>query len=249
MKKAIVVVSFGTTYDDTRAKTLEVIEKSIEDEFSDYYVTRAYTSSIVLKRLKARGFDIQGIEECLESLEKYEEVILQPTHIIAGYEYEKILKATQKFKNKFNNIVIGKPLLYNEEDYNSVSSFINTNFGSFKGKVLLMGHGSDHSSDEAYKRLQGLLNENIYIATVEGSITFEDIKTNLENERVLLAPFMIVCGDHGNNDMAGSEDSWKAHLEEVGCTVSLSLKGLGEYEEIRSIFISHTKEAIYNLGS
>ena len=113
-----------------------------------------------------------------------------------------------------------------------------------------MGHGSDHIADEAYEKLETTFRENgysnVYVATVEGSRTLEDVIENLENtSKVELRPFMLVAGDHAINDMASDdEDSWKSILQTKGYDVSVELKGLGEFKKIRDIFIEHLEDII-----
>ncbi|MGN1319070.1 MAG: sirohydrochlorin cobaltochelatase, partial [Lachnospirales bacterium] len=198
MKKAILVVSFGTTYDTTRKNTIGAIENKIKEEFCDYEVKRAFTSSIIIKKLRERNIEIYNVEEALYNLSDYDEVIVQPTHIIQGFEYEKIINACKKYKN----VALCNALLYNDNDYEMVASFINSEFSSYNGTVIMMGHGTEHSSDFAYEKLQKLLNKNIFIATVEGEITLDNIIPKIESENVLLTPFMVVCGDHANNDLS-----------------------------------------------
>lgn len=243
MKKAILVVSFGTTYDYTRKVTIGAIESAIKNYFKDYIVERAFTSTVVIKRLRERGTAINNVSEALEKLYKkgIEEVIIQPTHIINGFEYEKISNSIEFFKKNFKNLVISAPLLYNDMDYKTMAEFIDNSFGSYKGTVILMGHGTEHSADYAYTRLQSeIKSNNIFIATVEGSVQLEDAINNIISENVLLSPFMVVCGDHANNDLI----EWKNALEERNCRVELCLKGLGEYEQVRNIYISHVKDII-----
>lgn len=234
MKRAILVASFGTTCDTTREKTIGAIENSIKSYFSDFQVNRAFTSSIVLKRLSDRGININNVENALKLLSDYDKVIIQPTHIIDGYEYEKIIKYGKIYKN----VVIGKALLYNEIDYREVADFLNNLFSDYNGSVVMMGHGSEHISDNAYRKLQTMLNDNIFIATVEGKITLEDIMPKIKTNDVLLTPFMIVCGEHANNDLSVD---WKNYLEDRGYKCELLLKGLGEYKQIQNIFIEHIK--------
>lgn len=239
MKKAILVVSFGTTYDDSRRKTIGAIENRIKREYPDYAVERAFTSNIVRKKLKERNIIIKNVDEALSVMinNGFEKIYIQPTHIISGHEYEKIINTVKSYKN----VVIGRPLLYNDIDYKKISDFINRRFSDYEGSVVLMGHGSDHNADKSYSKLQTMLNDNIYIATVEGQVTLDDIIPNISSEKVLLTPFMIVCGDHANNDMSVE---WKETLEENGFTVELLLKGLGEYSEIQNMFSEHIKGEI-----
>ena len=246
MKKAILVVSFGTSYIDNCNKTIGAIEEDIDKYFSDYKVFRAFTSSIIINKLKKAGVNILDVSEALSLIkaEEFEEVIIQPTHIIAGHEYDKMLAMAQSFKDEFKRFVIGQPLLYSNEDYINIARFIEDEIINKDGSVLLMGHGSEHKSNEAYTKLQGYINnKNIHIATVEGKPTLDDVINKLSNN-ILLTPFMIVAGDHANNDMAGDKDSWKSTLTSSGFSVSTLLKGLGEYKSVRYMFIEHIRRVI-----
>ena len=115
-----------------------------------------------------------------------------------------------------------------------------------------MGHGTDVLSDSVYTRLQNILEENgcsrIFIGTVEGSVTLQDVLTKLRSgkyRQILLAPLMVVAGDHALNDMAGdSPDSWKALLEKEGYEVFPVMRGLGEYPQIRERYVQHVKDAL-----
>lgn len=239
MKKAILVVSFGTTYDHSRKNTIDAIENKIRQEFTDYVVESAFTSNIVIKKLNDRGIKVNNVSQALEKLVDCDEIIIQPTHIIPGFEYEKIIKMAKDFKNSENkNIVIADTLLYNKEDYENMAQFIDNTFGDYRGNVIFMGHGSSHSSDSAYEKLQSeIKNENIFIATVEGKVSIDSIINKVEYSNVLLTPLMVVSGDHANNDLI----EWKDLLSKKGYDVELCLKGLGEYEQIRNMYVQHIR--------
>ena len=120
MSKAIVVVSFGTTYPETRRKTIEACEQAIQEHFPDYPVHRAFTSNVVRRRIKKQeGLDIPTVKEVLEQLLEAgtEEVYIQPLHVILGSEYEKILAQAKEFESAFKKLVVAKPLLNSQEDY------------------------------------------------------------------------------------------------------------------------------------
>ena len=127
MSKAIVVVSFGTTYPETRRKTIEACEQAIQERFPDYPVHRAFTSNVVRRRIKKQeGLDIPTVKEVLEQLLEAgtEEVYIQPLHVILGSEYEKILTQAKEFESAFKKLVVAKPLLNSQEDYEAVKDIL-----------------------------------------------------------------------------------------------------------------------------
>ncbi len=255
MKKGIVVVSFGTTYERTRKLCIESVENKIGDEFRDYEVRRAFTSGMVINKLKERdNIVIDNVSEALIRMEKegFEEIHVQSLHIIPGFEYEKMQKNIRDFKERKNNIhlKVGKPLLFDEGDYDRVIKSLDVSDLKEDVSIVYMGHGTDHVSDKSYMVLESKFREygykNVYIATVEGNRTIEDIIPDLREsgiKKVILKPFMLVAGDHATNDMAGdSEDSWKSILSKEGFEVETCVKGLGENSKIQDIFISHLKD-------
>ncbi len=255
MKKAIVVISFGTSHEDTRKKTIEAIERGIAEEFKDHEVFRAFTSKIIIKKLRERdNLIVPTVQELMEQLveDGYTDVIIQPTHIINGIENDNMLEDLSPYVKKFSSIRIGKPLLSDTEDYKQlVSCIVEENHVGEKEAILLMGHGTSHHANAVYPavdytfRAEGY--SNIYMATVEGYPTLDDAMGLMEKneyKKVLLIPFMIVAGDHAKNDMAGDEeDSWKSVLEKEGYEVDCKLQGLGELRVVQDMFIRHIREA------
>lgn len=246
MAKGIIVASFGTSYEETRRLNIESIEQEITRQFSDYVVNRAFTSRMILKKLKTR--DALYIDNEIEALEKMrvagmEEIYIQPLHVIPGFEYEKL--------TSLEDVVVGKPLLYSQDDYEMIVENLPLHVEESEALVF-MGHGSEHEADERYKELESVYREhgieNVYFATVEGDVTLQDVMPELKSrgyDKIILQPFMIVAGDHAQNDMASDdEDSWKSILLDNGFTVEVRLIGLGQYETIRDIFVNHLRRAI-----
>ena len=155
-KKAILAVSFGTSYRQTMEKTISSIENKISNEFSNYDIYRAFTSGIIIKKLKSEGFNVDGVSEAIEKLISlgYDECYIQPTHIIAGLEYEKIINEAKVYENKFKVFKIGKPLLYTTEHINNLIDILVNNIDYDKNEaVVLMGHGSEHFANTVYASL------------------------------------------------------------------------------------------------
>jgi len=255
MKKGIIVTSFGTTYEETRIKCIESIENRIREEFSESLVLRAFTSRMVINKLKNRdNYHVDTPSEALARMkeEGIKDIYIQPLLIIEGVEYEKIIRESRDFikENQDCNIAIGKPLLSNDLDYERVVKGLGI---SNNEATVFMGHGSNHEMDISYEKLEKIIGEkgyeNTFIATVEGEKTIEDVIIKLKEkdiQKVLLKPFMLVAGDHAINDMASDEDdSWKSILEKNGINIVTEVKGLGEIEGIQNIFIDHLKEIYF----
>lgn len=257
MKKAILVISFGTTYVDTRKKTIEAIENEVRERYPDFEVRRVFTSNIVRRRIeKNEGVHIPDVNEALKMLadEGFEEVYMSSLHIIPGHEYKKILEATHHYKKDFKVIKAAKPLLYGKKDYLDTLDAITEMDALEENEALFfMGHGSDHAANAAYIMLRHFLErdertKDVYIGTVEGYPELDDLIEEVKNKhykKIRLLPLMVVAGDHATNDMASDEeDSWKSILSQKGYETECVLKGLGEFPKFRKIFIDHLEEVI-----
>jgi sirohydrochlorin cobaltochelatase len=256
MKKAIIVVSFGTSYPDTLKRSIEAIETKITEAFEDFYVLRAFTSRMIVKKIKERdGIEILNTEQALKVLieDGYTEIIVQPLHVIPGYEYEKVKHAVAMARHhRHVTIKLGTPLLNHHEDYLAVIGALQHQLPIYQANrgVLLMGHGTHHHANASYVMLERLLREtrsDVHIANVEGYPELEDIKGILEDnyDSMTVMPFMLVAGDHARNDMAGDdEESFKSQLEAVGIEVDCQLIGLGENQAVQTIFVDKIEQII-----
>lgn len=262
-KKAILVVSFGTSYNESRAATIGAIEAAISDAFTDFEVRRAFTSQIIINKLKSRDNEqIDNVEEAMNRLvdDGVKTLVVQPTHVMNGFEYDEMVEAVTPFKDKFDTFSIGAPLLSSDADYAELASIIVEETALYnvdKTAVVFMGHGTEHPANATYAKLDGVVKamdaaKNYHIGTVEAEPTLEDIMAEVaktDATKVVLLPLMIVAGDHANNDMAGDEeDSWKTQFKGEGYEVECVLKGLGEYAGIQKMFVEHTQDAIGALG-
>lgn len=259
MKKGIIVTSFGTTHEDTRRLCIETTEDLIKKEFKDHLVLRAFTSRIVISRLKKNhDYLVDNPKEALEKMKSsgIKDIYLQPLLIIKGHEYDKTIRDVDEFlkENKDIKVTIGRPLLSEDKDYIRVIDALNIDefeLGKDEGLVL-MGHGSDHEADATYEKLENLMRdkgyENVFVGTVEGERTIDDIVKDLKTKgltKTILKPFMLVAGDHAKNDMASDkEDSWKTILKKSGIEVDVRIKGLGENSDIREIFLNHLRDIV-----
>lgn len=244
MKRGIIIASFGTSYEETRRLCIESVENKIKEEYQDDYVIRAFTSRMIIKKLKERdNLHIFNEQEAVKNMKEkgIEDIYIQPLHIIQGHEYEKLLSLGAK---------VGRPLLDTELDYTAIVEGLDLGNLQDNEALVFMGHGSDHTADESYGKLESVYRnkgkDNVFIATVEGSITIEDVIERLKAKdikKVKLMPFMLVAGDHAINDMASDEeDSWKTMLEREGFEVEVELRGLGEFELIQDLYLKHLND-------
>ncbi len=261
-EKVILVVSFGTSFNQSRALTIGAIEEAFRTAYPDYQVRRAFTAQIIIDKLAERdGLYIDNIEQAMDRLvlDRVKEVVIQPTTVMAGYEYDDVIAAITPYADKFESFRVGKPMLIDDADFNAAADIMLSELAKFEADgtdILLMGHGTHHAANATYPRLEGLFrdkgHDDIYIGTVEGGVLIEDLLPVLKEKgtkKVVLRPFMIVAGDHANNDMAGSEpDSWKSILEAEGYEVECVMEGLGEVPAMRDIFLRHTTDALDSKG-
>ena len=260
MKKAILVVSFGTSYLDTLEKTIEKAEKQIRDTFSEYDIYRAFTSHKIIKKLQEKyEIFIDTPEAMLEKLydSGYEEIIMQPLHMIPGEEFIYINKIAEIFKEKFEVLKVGRPIFYYqgiEELPQDYSLFIEATKELYEenNAVVLMGHGTAHPANSVYGCLQAVFEdegyENVFVTTVEGYPNFENVISRVKRKNireVTLAPLMVVAGDHARNDMASDDkESLKSMLEAEGIKVNVYMKGLGENEKFNELYINRIDDLI-----
>lgn len=256
-KKAILVVSFGTSYEDTRKKTIDAIEEDIAAAYPQYQIYRAWTSKMIMaKLLKRDGIKVNNVREAMEQMaaDGITDVIIQPTHVINGIENDLMKEDALAFREHFASIRFGTPMLTSEQDNQLAIDAITTEFSFLAPDELLvlMGHGTTHFANSIYAALDYTFKdrgfENIYLGTVEAYPSMQTLLKCIKKyhpRKVHLAPFMIVAGDHAKNDMNGSDpDSWRSQIEQAGYETECHLKGLGEYPAIRKLFISHIEEAI-----
>lgn len=256
-KQAMLVVSFGTSYSDTRALTLDATEKDFEEKFGSYDVYRAYTAQTVIDILKERdNIEVYNVKEALEELkkEKYGTVVIQSLHVMNGAEYDDMMAVVKAYEKDFNEIKVGKALLTTHEDYENVITALSSNFPETADNeaIVFMGHGTHHEAGAVYAAMEYAFHadgyDNVFVGTVEGFPTLDNVMVQLEEkniEKVTLMPLMIVAGDHAENDMGGDEeDSWKTILKQAGYEVEVYMHGMGENQGIRDIFMSHAEEAI-----
>ena len=253
-KTAILMVHFGTTFDDTRAQTIDAINKKAKAQFPGVKVAEAYTSRIIINRLKKRGISKPTPQEALLRLaaDGYTHVIVQGTNVIDGIEAEVLRDETTLMSPFFTEIRVGCPLLYSIADCQKVVGILTERHrkGLAKnGAVVLVGHGTSTPANAMYSQIDYMFTADgapqFHVATVEGYPTYETTLARLKSAKaksVTLVPFMFVAGDHARNDIDGE---WREQLEKEGFRVSTALEGLGQIPEIQDIYIEHIREA-YN---
>lgn len=255
-KKAVLVVSFGTSHKETREKTIGAIERQISESFPDREVRRAFTSGMIMDILEKRdGIHVDDVSEAMDRLaaDGYAHVILQPTHIINGDEYDKVVCRAEEHRGSFESVTIGNPLLTESRDFEAVCRAVTAQMPDMKKNeaLVLMGHGTGHFADAAYAaldyRFKALGYDNVFVGTVEGYPSLGEVMKQVKKympQKVILMPLMVVAGDHAVNDMAGEdEESWRSVFEREGFETECILKGLGEFTEIREIYIQHLRDA------
>ena len=236
--REILVVSFGTSYNDSRAKDIGGIEQAIQVAYPDWSVRRAFTSQIILNHIQARdGVKIDNIQQALDRAvaNGVKELVVQPTHLMHGSEYDEMVEAVQRYADRFDFVSIAEPLLGEvgddaasvNEDKAAVAQAVvagavdQAGFGSLEEAAqagiafVLLGHGTSHTAKISYSQMQEQLSQlgyqNVFVGTVEGEPEGTDCASVIDAvaqagyTHVVLRPLMVVAGDHANNDMAGDE--------------------------------------------
>ncbi len=238
-KKELLVVSFGTSFNDSRATDIKGIEDALAKAYPDWAVRRAFTAQIIINHVQARDSEkIDNVKQALDRAVKngVEILVVQPTHLMHGAEYDELVEELEKYKGQIPTIVVAEPLL---GEVGADASVINADkeavakavvaaavksagadsldkLATDGTAIVLMGHGTSHTAKVTYSQMQTQMNKlgykNVFIGTVEGepeeTACEEIIKAVSEAgyKNVILRPLMVVAGDHANNDMADPDD-------------------------------------------
>ena len=257
----LLVLSFGTSYNDSRRLTIGAIEGDLEKAFPDFSVRRGFTANIIIDHVQRRdNILIDDVDAALERAVNngVKNLVVQPTHLMHGLEYDELVEEVGNYSDAFDQVVFGEPLLNSDDDFARVEKAITEWTASYddgETAICFMGHGTEADSNAVYQKMQDLLTKdgytNYFVGTVEAEPSLDDVLAKVQAgdyKRVVLEPLMVVAGDHANNDMAGDEDgSWKKTFEDAGYEVECLLRGLGENEDIRAIYVDHAKAAIDSL--
>lgn len=261
-EKELMVVSFGTSYNDSRRLTIGAIEEAVEKAFADYSVRRGFTSQIIIDHIKSRdNVAIDNVNEALEraAANGVKTLVIQPTHLMNGLEYADLVSEVAEYSDAFERVAVGEPLLTTEDDFHAVMKAITEatkEYDDGETAICFMGHGTEAESNHVYAKMQDMLADagykNYFIGTVEAKPDLDEVLALVhagDYKKVVLQPLMIVAGDHANNDMAGDgEDTWKTAFEHAGYEVTCLLRGLGEMEAIQQIFVEHARAAADSLA-
>ncbi|MCD8329121.1 MAG: sirohydrochlorin cobaltochelatase, partial [Lachnospiraceae bacterium] len=214
MKKAILVVSFGTSHADTREKTLDVLEQDLAAAYPDFTVYRAWTSRMILRKLAERdGIHICDVPEAMAQMNRdgVEALVVQPTHIINGVENDRMKEDVQANRGNIRSISFGAPLLTTTEDSREAIQAVMVETAVAEDEALVwMGHGTTHYANTVYAAMDYMFKDmgykNVFLGTVEAYPAMESLLRQVKAyspRRVILAPFMVVAGEHAKNDMSG----------------------------------------------
>ena len=238
-EKEILVVSFGTSFNDSRVADIKGIEDAIHAAFPDWSVRRAFTAQIIINHVQARdGEAIDNMEQALDraAANGVKELVVQPTHLMHGAEYDEMMDALDAYRDKFDKIAVAEPLLGEvgtdatviNADKEAVAKAVVADAAADAGfadaaaaakegtAFVLMGHGTAHVAKVTYSQMQTQMGklgyDNVFIGTVEGEPEETACEAVIEAvkaagyKNVILRPLRVVAGDHANNDMAGSEE-------------------------------------------
>ena len=238
-EKELLVVSFGTSFNDSRVADIKSIEDALQEANPDWSVRRAFTAQIIINHIQAR--DVEKIDNMEQALERavangVKQLVVQPTHLMHGAEYDEMCAAIDKVRDKFESVEIAEPML---GEVGSDAAVINTDKEAVAKAVVaaalsesgyestaaakeagvayvLMGHGTAHVAKVTYSQMATQMDklgyENVFIGTVEGEPEETSCEAVIEAVKnagyttVVLRPLMVVAGDHANNDMAGADD-------------------------------------------
>ena len=276
----ILVVSFGTSFNDSRAADIKGIEDAIQAANPGWSVRRAFTAQVIINHVQARDSEfIDNMDQALERAVRngVKNLVIQPTHLMHGAEYDELVESVETYRDQFETVKVAEPLLGEvgadasvvNEDKATVADAIlaatvaDAGYGSLAEAqedgtaFVFLGHGTYHTAKVSYSQMQTQLTDmgcvNAFVGTVEGDPEETACEAIIEAvkmagyKKVILRPFMVVAGDHANNDMAGDdEDSWISMFKASGSfdSVDVQIVGLGSIAAIQEIYVAHTAAAL-----
>ena len=252
-KQAIVVANYGTTNQEAFERCIQSMEDHMKHRFPDFHVESAYTSELVIRRIKERdGLQLNNVGVALTKLCEagYDTIYVQPSLMIPGSEFGKIHGFVMAARRAYPKVLIklGRPLLYNQQDYEKLVDVFEGDMSRLTESeaLILMGHGTKHFANAAYFQLQYFFkrrNHNTYITLVEADPGFEEIRDQVLEKgikKVIIAPLLMVAGNHALKDMASdNEGSLKWLMEEAGIHCELNHEGLMTHTSVREILCEH----------
>ena len=250
-------MSFGTSFNESRHITIGAIESAIREAYPTCDVRRAFTAQTIIDKLKERdGVEIDNVQEALDRLvaDGVKQVVVQPTHLMDGYEYTDLANELQTYSDKFDTIALGAPLLATDADFEAVIATITAATAQYddgQTAICFMGHGTEAPSNAVYAKLQEMLTAdgftNYIVTTVEAEPSFSDAVEAVVAggyTKAVLRPLMVVAGDHATNDIEDPESLASlllaAGVEDVTCII----EGLGQLVGIDELYVAHVAEAM-----
>lgn len=254
MKKVIIAATYGSNNTDVFNRAVFPFVDMLAECFPDYDIRLAYTGKRAREMMKKRGMCADSVEEVLHDLAEkgYDEVAIQPSHIIGGDEFNSIKRVTDTFSGLFDRIDIGAPLLNSSEDIKTVCRLLHDEMQKVDNEIVLMGHGTNHAANHIYQDFDSICKDmgyiHMHVATLESEPSLTELLPVLHDcgrKKITLAPLLFSAGSHACRDMAGeSAQSWKSVLIANGFNVTAVLKGLGEYVAVRKLYVSHLTDAL-----
>ena len=258
-REGVLLVAFGTSVPEAM-DSMRAVDAAFKAAFPGRPVVWAYTSQIIRKKLAAEGRPVGGISDGLAQLagQGVRVVRVQSLHVMAGQEFSALERAllldVKKHPGRFEAVFLGRPMLESREDARELARAVLADASPLRRKgeaLVLMGHGQEHGraglTFEGARAVFHDADRKVFMATVEGARGVEDLLRELKAAKVrkaVLAPFMLVAGDHARNDLAGAEeDSWASQLARAGIGMSANLKGLGQIAGARDILVRHARES------
>lgn len=244
---AILMVHFGTTHDDTRARTLDALNHAMQEAFPSIEVREAYSSRIVQKRLRDRGIVKQSPLEAMEALheEGVTHLLVVPSQVIYGLEMKSLAEEVAQMSSAFREIRQVTPLLFYHDDYQRLVDEVMARDLEPETAYLYVGHGTYDSSTSQYAMLDHYLMDRglpqVIVGCIEGYPFYEQALKRLRAtglRKVVLRPLMMVAGEHAKNDILGE---WGPELEREGYQVTVEVQGLGELPEVQRLMVEKAK--------
>ena len=254
-KKAILLVSIGTSRIEVLEKTTFKLLEEIKEQFKDYHYYVAFSGKYILEKMnKISDEKFLSVEDVFEKMksDEIEEVYLQPTFLLNGLETEKLHELVNNNRTNFRKIEVGLPLLAKKEEYVEIlQGLLEESQLEENEALLLIGHGTSHSANTTYQNLeytayiQGF--RNVFVGTVEGEKSQRMILRKLNAagyQKVCIMPFLFVAGYHALKDISAESDAWRSVLVEAGYNVRSMIRGLGEQKKIRELFLKHLQDIL-----